>query len=73
MSPNEIIQARLTPEMWEKVKSDMKRLGIQSESEYVRLMISGEITGITEIKDRLLQIESALAELKTTKTRKEKP
>ena len=52
----DMIQARITPEMRAKIAADMKRLGVKNESEYVRMMIQGEVSGnsdMLEIKDLL--------------------
>lgn len=48
--------------MWEKVLADMQRLGIKSESEYVRLMLSGEIICREDLSEALLKIKQEIVE-----------
>ena len=46
-----MVQARITPELREKVNADMARLGIRNESEYVRMLLLGTVTGDSNQQD----------------------
>ncbi len=42
----------------------MDRLGLTDRSEYIRMMLAGQLTGLGEIKEQLNRIEKELEELK---------
>ena len=55
----DMVQAKISPELREKIEADMARLGVRNESEYVRMMLQGAVTGISdmqEVKDLLKTI-----------------
>lgn len=49
------IQARISKELREKINEDMKRLGIESESDYLRKVLSGEVSSLSDIKEQLVE------------------
>jgi len=62
----DMVQAKVSPELREKINAEMIRLGIRNESEYVRMMLQGTVSGITdlqEIKDLLNTIIEKVASL----------
>jgi antitoxin component of RelBE/YafQ-DinJ toxin-antitoxin module len=62
MTKDEIVQARVDPEIKKKIAEDMKKLGIKKESEYIRKLVEGEIPLLREIKEQLNRIEKKIDE-----------
>ena len=62
----DMVQAKISPELREKIEADMARLGVRNESEYVRMMLQGAVTGVSdmqEVKDLLNTIIEKVASL----------
>ena len=60
MTKSEYIRTRVDADTKQKITEEMHRLGIDSESEYIRRLVDGEFPMLQEIKEQLDRIEKKI-------------
>ena len=64
LTKSEYIRTRVDAETKQKIIAEMQRLGINSESEYIRRLVDGEFPMLQEIKEQLDRIEEKIDQKK---------
>jgi tRNA(Phe) wybutosine-synthesizing methylase Tyw3 len=64
LTKSEFLRTRVDAETKQKMASEMQRLGINTESEYIRRLVNGEFPLLKEIKEQLDRIEEKVEQKK---------